>query len=114
MAAVTQVQILVTTLASFCISQPPPLVPPQALPFDFHDDLFPYFYLIKGKKLPLRIFCSNFIENFLSFFFSFLLFLLVYLFVFTFLFFSFLFFFQLIRTSKRKMLLDREQQNFAN
>ena len=91
MAAVTQVQILVTTLASFCISQPPPL-PPQALPFDFHDDLFPYFYLIKGKKLPLRIFCSNFIENFLSFFFSFLLFLLVYLyFYFSFLFFSFLF-----------------------
>ena len=53
------------------------------------------FYLIKGKKLLLRIFLFQilswifFLFFFLSFFFSFFHFLLVYLFVFTFLFFLF-------------------------
>ena len=92
MAAVTQVQILVTTLASFCISQPPPL-PPQALPFDFHDDLFPYFYLIKGKKITVKDFLFKFYREF-SFFLLLLLAFSACVFVcfyFSFLFFSFLF-----------------------
>lgn len=62
MAAVTQVQILVTTLTSFCISQPPPL-PPQALPFDFHD----MFLFDKGKKITFKDFLFKFYREF-SFF----------------------------------------------
>ena len=92
MAAVTQVQILVTTLTSFCISHNKPTLPPTPTPTSTSF----CFYLIKGKKLLLRIFFfkfyrefSFFFSFFLSFFFSFFHFLLVYLFVFTFLFFLF-------------------------
>ena len=69
MAAVTQVQILVTTLTSFCISHnkptlpPPPPPPPQALLLFLFD---------KGKKITFKDFFFQFYREF-SFFFSFFL-----------------------------------------
>ena len=69
MAAVTQVQILVTTLTSFCISHNKPTLPPHPHP---HKHFF-CFYLIKGKKITFKDFFFQFYREFLSFFLSFFL-----------------------------------------
>ena len=70
MAAVTQVQILVTTLTSFCITHNKPTLPPTPTPTPTSTSFC--FYLIKGKNLLLRIFFFKFYREF-SFFFSFFL-----------------------------------------
>ena len=88
-----------------------PTPTPTSTPFWFSWRFISMFLFDKGKKITVKDFLFKFYREF-SFF---LLLLLAFsACVFVCFYFSFLFFFQLIRTSKRKMLLDREQQNFAN